>query len=99
MFVEVFDAPVFVKTGKRIVREVGCVSDAADFLVQWIGDRHDVRAEALLRACVDVQNGNKPVSVVSENFITFARLNGIWENPETVMPWIETCTREDCIPA
>jgi hypothetical protein len=94
MIVEAFEAPVFVKAGKHIVQEVRGIADAVDFLVQWSGSRHDVRADALLRACVDVQAGKKPVSVVRENFIRFAKFNGIWENPEPVTPWLQTDSQQ-----
>ncbi|MEF2553236.1 DUF982 domain-containing protein [Aurantimonas sp. A2-1-M11] len=90
MIVEVFGAPVFVKSGKRLVQEICSISDVVDFLDEWTGTRCDMRAEALLRACFDVQAGNKPASVVRENFIKFAKYVGIWEDPETMMPWIQS---------
>ncbi|MEF2551965.1 DUF982 domain-containing protein [Aurantimonas sp. A2-1-M11] len=89
MFVEMFDTPVFIRDGKHLALVIRSVPDALDFLVPWVGSRHDVRAEALLRACYDVQAGYKPASMVQKNLITFAKFNDIWDEPKTLTPSIE----------
>ncbi len=88
-----FGAPIFVRYGKREVQEIVSVADAIDFLIDWTDTRHDMLAETVLRACFDVQAGTKPVAVVRDAFVKFAKRAGVWEEPETVMPWL-TSNRE-----
>ncbi|MEC5325741.1 DUF982 domain-containing protein [Aurantimonas sp. A3-2-R12] len=83
-----FGAPIFVRRHKRHVEEIVSVRDAIDFLIDWTDTRHDMLAETVLRACFDVQAGTKPVAVVRDAFVKFAKRAGVWDEPETVMPWL-----------
>ncbi|WP_192246706.1 DUF982 domain-containing protein [Mesorhizobium silamurunense] len=83
-----FSSPVFVKDGNCIVREIVSIDGAIDFLEEWPESRRDLIHKTALKACYDAHDGYKPVSVVRQAFISFAKRACILEDPAAVMPWI-----------
>ncbi|MDI6028895.1 DUF982 domain-containing protein [Corticibacterium sp. UT-5YL-CI-8] len=84
----VFEQPIFVEDSAHIVREIACLGAALDFLEEWPEDRRDMIFDVVLRACYDVNDGKKPISVAQKAIEGFAKRKGILVDPATVMPWI-----------
>ena len=74
------------------VQEIASTADALEFLLDWTDDRHDIRAETLLRACYDVEAGRKTVSTVEQGLEHFARRHDLLEQEHPKMPWMGVAT-------
>ncbi len=71
-----FDSQVSVRDGK-LVREVGCIWDAIEFMEEWPVPGRGLIYETALDACYAAHDGRKPVETARRAFITWARRTGI----------------------
>lgn len=81
-----FDPPVFVKSGNYLIQEVISLADAIDVLEEWPLEKRDVVHETVLRACLEAQDGLRPVEVARNAFRQFAKKTGIIADPGEIMP-------------
>ncbi|GLU27115.1 DUF982 domain-containing protein [Brucella sp. NBRC 12950] len=84
-----FDSPVFVKDGPYIVREIGSIGDALDFLDERPLHDRDLIYETAWKACCDAHDCIKPVEAAESAIRGFAKKRGILEEPEVAIPWMK----------
>lgn len=88
MNAKLFDRPVFVKDGNYITREIAALEDAIDFLEEWPEVEQNIVYQTAWKACCDAFDGHKPLEVARDAFEGFAKRSKIWQDPASVMPWI-----------
>lgn len=82
-----FDSPVFVQSGNTLIKEIGGLEDAFEFLYSWPKDRRGVIYETALRACQRAFDSGYPLSAAREAFCGFATSARIYEDVSTASPW------------
>ena len=88
-----FENPIFVKDGSRIIREIATLDDAIEFLDDWPVAHRDLIHETAWRTCCQAFDGHKPLAAARAAFEGFARMAKILEDPASVMPWIAAAKR------
>lgn len=83
---DLFDPPVFVKGGNYLIQEVISLADAMDVLEEWPLEKRDIVHETVLRACLEAQDGLRPVEVAQKAFRQFVKKSGIMADPREIMP-------------
>jgi len=95
-----FDKPVYLKAGKYVIREIGSVHDAIDFLEEWPDGKRDMLHEAALRTCLMAHDGLKPLKAARDAMRAFGKKKGILEKAPAVQPWmIKSVTGSGRVPA
>lgn len=76
----VFEQPILVKDGARLLREIATLEDAIAFLDAWPPKHRDFIYEIAWRTCCEVFDGHKPLIAARNAFAGFARTAGILED-------------------
>ncbi len=82
-----FDSPVFVRSGNRLIQDIVCLEDALEFLYEWPKERRGVIYDTALRACQRAFDSDYPLSAARQAFCGFAKSARIHEEVNTAMPW------------
>jgi len=85
---KIFDSPVFVRDGQSMVREIGSVADALDFLDEVPTNRRGPIYDTARRACCRAHDGRAPVLVAREAVAGFARSARMLEDVSAGLPWM-----------
>ena len=76
----VFEQPILVKDGARLLREIATLEDAIAFLDAWPPRRRDFIYESAWRVCCEVFDGHRPLIAARNAFTGFARRASILED-------------------
>jgi len=83
----IFDSPVLVKSGNRIIQEIAGIEDALEFLYEWPKERRGVIYDTALRACQRAFDSGYPLSAARQAFCGFAKSARIYQDVTAALPW------------
>jgi hypothetical protein len=83
-----FDEPVFVADGKLLVREIACIEDALDFMLDWPEERRGTIFETARRACSAAFDRRYPVAAARKAFSSWAKSANVLEDGTELLPWM-----------
>lgn len=83
-----FDSPIFVKNGTRLIQEIACLEDAVEFLYEWPKHKRWPIYVTALRACQRALNGDYPLTSAQAAFSDFAKSAKILEELSAPPPWM-----------
>jgi hypothetical protein len=67
-----FDSPVYVRDGTRLVRQIQSIGDALDFLDEWHADRRGMTFEVAQQALDSAHDGRLPMTAAQNAFCSWA---------------------------
>lgn len=88
MIEDVFDRPVFVRSGKFTIPEIASIGDAVDFLDEWPQQLRDRNYEEVKRACLSALDGTPSLNAARNDFAKWAKAADILEELSSVPAWM-----------
>ena len=83
-----FDSPVYVRDGTRLVRQIQSIGDALDFLDEWPADRRGMMFEVAQQALNSAHDGRLPMTAARNAFASWARASNVLEDASVAPAWM-----------
>lgn len=83
-----FKQAIFVRDDGFVLRKIGCVMDAIEFLEEWPVERRGLLHAAASETCYSAYDGRKSLDAAHKTFTTWARRVGVIEDVPMAPPWM-----------
>ncbi|RUX26449.1 DUF982 domain-containing protein [Mesorhizobium sp. M7A.F.Ca.US.011.01.1.1] len=83
-----FKQPIFVRDDSFVIKKIGCVMDAIEFLEEWPVERRGLLHGAACDTCYSAYDGRRSVEAAHKTFATWARRVGVIEDIPVAPPWM-----------
>ena len=83
-----FKQAIFVRDDGFVLRKIGCVMDAIEFLEEWPVERRGLLHAAASETCYSAYDGRKSLDAAHKTFTTWARRVGVIEDVPVAPPWM-----------
>src|SRR4051812_20788740 len=85
---KLFDSPIYVKDGNRVVQQINGVIDALEFLEEWPSNQRGMTFEITQGALYGAYDSRLPAEAARNAFATWSRSAGILEDVSIAPAWM-----------